>query len=379
MTENEHNEAPVAKATGSRKSIFIAILIAIGATAWVGSGLIEDTPPAETSTAAERLADTSEPVRVQVARFDAQDRPRRIVVTGRTDAIESAELKAETSGRVVVRNGRKGEQVEAGAVLLELAMDDRGAQLRDAEAAVKSAEIQYNAAKDLQRKQFESEVRLAESTAALAAARAALEEARLDIRRTKIRAPFDGFVEDIAPTVGDFVIREDMVATVVDLDPLRVVVNVTELTVGGVQVDDLVTVRLPDGRELGGTVVFVSKVANEVTRTFRVDVHIDNPGERIAAGITAEVMLNVGQQPAHKIAKSALTLDDRGILGVRGVDDGNMVRFYAIRLLDDTPDGVWVAGLPGSVRIITVGQEFVVEGQTVTPVEAAVDDGGAQS
>ncbi len=372
-------DQPVGDKASSRKSYVVAALLAVAATVWVASGAIDPEPLPETRTAAERQADTNEPVRVQVARFDAAERPRRIIVAGRTDAIESAELRAETAGRVTARPGRKGIAMERGAILLELATDDRVARLRDAEAAVKSADIQFNAAKNLQRKQFESEVRLAESEAVLAEAKAELEAVRLDIARTKIRVPFDGFVEDIGPTVGDYVSEEDVVATVVDLDPLRVIVNVTERDIGGVRTDDLVTVRLPDGRELGGTVTFVSRVANEVTRTFRVDVWVDNPGAVIPAGMTAEVSLDIGSRNAHKIAKSALTLDDQGRLGVRAVDNANVVRFFPIVLLDDTPEGVWVAGLPSSVNVIVVGHEFVTEGQTVAPFEAAAERNGDQS
>lgn len=378
-TENADSGSGGTK-TSTRKSYIIAGLLAVAATGWVASGMIDPDPLPETRTAAERLSDTDDLVRVQVVRIDATERARRIVVTGRTDAIESAELRAETSGRVTARPGRKGAPAKTGDMVLELAVDDRPAQIRDAEAAVKSADIKFNAAKNLQRKQFESEVRLAESEAELAKARAELEAVRLDLARTKIRVPFDGFIEDIGPTVGDHVSVGDIVATVVNLDPLRVIANVTERDINGVRVDDLVTVRLPDGRELGGTVNFVSRVANDVTRTFRVDIWIDNPAATVPSGITAEVSLDIGSRAAHKVAKSALTLDDLGRLGVRAVDNADTVRFFPVTLLGDTPEGVWVAGLPETVNVIVVGQEFVIDGQVVSPIEAVdAARGGDQS
>jgi len=262
-----------------------------------------------------------------------------------------------------------------------LAMNDRMERLEDAKAQVGSAKISFNASKDLQRKQFESQVRLAQSNAELAKAEAALAEIQLDIARTKIRAPIDGYIETLLPGPGDYVESGDEVAMVVDLDPIRVIVNVTEMDVGHLKVDDLAAVKLPNGQEIGGTIHYISRVANETTRTFRVDVWIDNPDALIPAGLTASVKLEAGAQRAHKIPSSSLTLSDQGALGVRIVDETNIVQFVPVKMLDDTPDGTWVSGLPETVRLITVGQEFVVDGQSVAPVSEAIAEreGGDQS
>ncbi|MDA0998410.1 MAG: efflux RND transporter periplasmic adaptor subunit, partial [Proteobacteria bacterium] len=114
-------------------------------------------------------------------------------------------------------------------------------------------------------------------------------------------------------------------------------------------------------------VKYVSKLANSVTRTFRVDVWFANPDGRVPAGQTAEVTLGTGRHLAHRVRKSALTLDDKGVLGVKTLDGENRVTFRKVSIIDDTPDGVWIEGLPASARVITLGQEFVVDGQKVQP------------
>ncbi len=359
----------------------LAALLACAAVIWVGSGVISE--PAMTKTVApEETSPAEKPlVNVRIAELEAVDRPLSVTVTGRTNAIKDAEIKAETSGNVVARKARKGSFVKKGAVLLELAMNDRMDRLEEAKAQVGSATISFNASKDLQRKQFESQVRLAQSNAELAKAEAELAAIELDIARTRIRAPIDGYVERLLPGPGDYVEEGDEVAMVVDLDPIRVIVNVTEMDVGHLKVDDLAAVRLPNGQEIGGTIHYISRVANETTRTFRVDVWIDNPDASIPAGLTASVKLEAGAQRAHKIPSSALTLNDKGTLGVRIVDEANIVQFVPVTMLDDTPDGTWVSGLPTTVRLITVGQEFVVDGQSVAPISDAIaeGEGGDQS
>ncbi len=54
-------------------------------------------------------------------------------------------------------------------------------------------------------------------------------------------------------------------------------------------------------------------------------------------------------------------LNDAGAVGVRVVQNG-VVRFVQIQIVSDGPDGMWIAGIPQHVDIITVGQEFVTRG-----------------
>ncbi|MCK5777603.1 MAG: efflux RND transporter periplasmic adaptor subunit [Rhodospirillales bacterium] len=351
-----------------KRSIVLAVLLAVAAVLWIASGMFDGDSTPEQETVAERNAHEPEAIKVRVHDFTAVDHPRMLVVTGRTNAIKDAEIKAETAGQVIARPARKGTVVEKGTVLLELAMDDRLARLKQAEARVGVAKITYEASKDLQRKQFESQIKLAESNAALAEAEAELAAVKLDIQRTKIRAPIDGFIDELLPGPGDRVEVGEQVAVVVDLDPMRVIAYVTEREVEYLQVDDLATIRLPSGREIGGTVHYISRVANDVTRAFRVDVWVDNPNHSIPAGMTAEVRFDGGTRMAHMVPTSSLTLDDQGRLGVRTVTGGDTVKFVPVKLLDDTTEGAWVTGLPDTVTLITVGQEFVVDGQKVTPV-----------
>ncbi|MEX2311426.1 MAG: efflux RND transporter periplasmic adaptor subunit [Rhodospirillales bacterium] len=349
----------------------MAALLALAAVVWVASGALNSEAPVAEKTVADRNAQETAEIRVRTKELSAVDHPRVLVVTGRTNAIKDAEIKAETAGLVIARPTRKGSVVEKGAVLLELAMDDRSARLRDAEAKVGVAKITFEASRNLQRKQFESEIKLAQSNADLAKAEAELAAVKLDISRTKIRAPIAGFVETLLPGPGDYVEVGELVSMVVDLDPMRIIVNVTERDVDFLHLDDLVTIRLPNGREVGGTIRYISRVASETTRTFRVDIWTDNPDGAIPAGQTAEVQLNAGTRKAHQIPSSALTLNDQGVLGVRILDEDDIVRFMPVTLLDGTPEGAWVHGLPDRTRIITVGQEFVVEGQKVEPVSDA--------
>ena len=62
-------------------------------------------------------------------------------------------------------------------------------------------------------------------------------------------------------------------------------------------------------------------------------------------------------------------LGDTGELGVRTVDETNQVGFSRIEILEDTTEGIWISGLPEVAKIITIGQEYVYQGQTVNVIE----------
>ena len=96
----------------------------------------------------------------------------------------------------------------------------------------------------------------------------------------------------------------------------------------------------------------------------------------LPAGVTAEMRIPGGEVLAYRIAPSLLTLDASGELGIKTVDGQNHVEFHRVEMARSEANGVWVTGLPKTVTIITVGQDYVGEGQEVTAVS---DDKGKQS
>ena len=87
--------------------------------------------------------------------------------------------------------------------------------------------------------------------------------------------------------------------------------------------------------------------------------------------MSADIHIPVKRLAAHKISPGILVLDDSGTVGVRAVANG-IVHFLPVHIISDGPDGMWVAGLPDHTNVITVGQEFVTNGERVKAVLAKV-------
>ncbi len=203
--------------------------------------------------------------------------------------------------------------------------------------------------------------------AAIESALAAVAAAQREIARLTITSPFDGLLESDSAELGSLMQAGSLCATVIQLDPIKLVGFVPETEVGRVEVGTQAGAQLVSGREVAGLVTFLSRSADTTTRTFQVEISVPNPDLSIRDGQTATIAISAAGALAHKLPQSALTLNNDGQLGVRTVEDGNVVAFMPIKLLRDEVGGVWVAGLPEKTDVIVVGQEYVTAGVRVAP------------
>lgn len=350
----------------TKRSYIVAGLLTFGAAGWIASGQLTDggaapeprKPPADLSA-----ADVTPLVRVR--QQAAEPRVREVVLRGRTEALHTVEVKAETHGRVVEILVTRGARVERDQIIARLAPEDRPANLAEAEALLEQRRMEHVAAVRLSKKGFRAETQLAAAKAAMEAAAAAVERARVELANTEIRAPFGGLVDDRTADRGDFVEKGDAIARIIDLDPILVVAQVTERDVGRLKAGIEGRARLVTGQEVTGTLRFVGATADAATRTFRVELEVANPEGRIPDGITAELRIPLEKAMAYLVSPAILTLTDQGVLGVKTLEADGTVGFHPVRILDSGPGGMWVAGLPEQTTFITVGQEFVAVGQAV--------------
>jgi multidrug efflux system membrane fusion protein len=371
-----------------------------------GDGANAEEPPA---LAAEAAAAN----RVSVVAFESGARriDDAVIVRGRTEAAREVDVMAETSGRIVSDPLRKGAFVEEGELLCSIAPGTRPAtlaeararlaeararipeaeaRLEEAQARLEEAQINDRAASRLGEDGFASETRVAAARAALSSARAQLETARTglesarsgvqsaaaavgaaetEMERLTITAPFSGLLETDAAELGALMQPGAHCATVIQLDPIKLVGFIPETDVDKVAVGARAAARLISGREIGGEVTFLSRSADPQTRTFRVEVEVPNPDLAIRDGQTVEIAIEADGASAHLIPASALTLDDAGNLGLRTVvadpERGEIAQFVPVQVVRDTARGVFVSGLPEVARVIVVGQEYVRDGVPV--------------
>jgi HlyD family secretion protein len=138
-----------------------------------------------------------------------------------------------------------------------------------------------------------------------AAATAQRQKADVRLGYTEIRAPIDGIVDVLAARVGEVVSPGQPIVTLINPDDLWVRVDVEETYVDRLRIGDKLTVRLPSGDEHEGTVFYrgidagfatqrdVSRTKRDI-KTFEIRLRVDNKDRRLAVGMTAYVLLQVG-------------------------------------------------------------------------------------
>ena len=362
-------------------------------------------------------------IRVLAMHSEATEIDTGVVLRGQTEAARQVDVRAETSATVVSEPLRKGRFVEAGQEMCVLDPGTRNASLAEAkarlveaqarsteaegrlpettariaeaEARLEEALTNENVAVQLAQGGFASDTRVKNARAAVAAARAGLEAAAAgtsssaagidsaragiesaeaavaaaekELERLVIRAPFSGLLESDTAELGSLLQPGSLCGTIIQLDPMKLVAFVPETEVDRIAVGARAGARLASAAnvQVQGNVTFLSRSADETTRTFRIEIEIPNPDLRIRDGQTAEILIAAEGQKAHLVPASALTLNDEGALGLRLVDADQRVTFRTVTLLRDTPDGVWLTGLPESADIIIRGQEYVTSGVEV--------------
>jgi multidrug efflux system membrane fusion protein len=157
----------------------------------------------------------------------------------------------------------------------------------------------------------------------------------------------------------------DECATLVAIDPLLFIGQVSERSIANVTMSAKGIVSFVTGESQEAQISFVSESAEDATRTFRIEATVPNPDGSLRAGVTAVLNLPLEATPAHFVSGSVITLNDDGQVGVRIVDDTSTVRFMPVVIIGEEPNGLWLAGLPETINLITVGQDFVLDGQKV--------------
>jgi len=363
------------------RSYLIAGLVAIGTVIWIATGDIvgagsqaPEQTPTQATAASEKPKAEAGPTAVRVAVSKAEPRRRDIVVRGRTAVEKKVDIKAEVQARVI-EVVQKGTRVRKGQTIARLALDDRMERLKESKAMMRLREVELNAARELHAKGFKPQNKLMENEAQYDAAKAMVARMEMEMAKTAIVAPFDGVVEDVAAEVGAFLKVGDPVAALVSSDPMLVIGQVSERDIGQVRLGQAGVGALATGETLEGKIRFIATTAEPQTRTFRVELEVPNPNGLIRDGITTEMRLPVQSVPAHRLSPQALTLNDAGIVGLRLVDETGRVQFKPAEILSESLDGVWIGGLPETITVIVVGQEFVREGQLVKPVPASERSG----
>lgn len=350
---------------------WVAIALFVGLSLWMLIGAIGSDDAFDNP---RPLALDTGLFRVQAEHLSGELIQREVNFSGYTAANRRVEIRSEISGKVIAVHKAKGSNVKKGEIILELDSRDLPARVKQAQANLRQRQMEAQGAKELANKGLANESQTVQAETLLANAEADYTLAKIQLDNTKIRAPFDGIVDQRMVEVGDFIRDNTAVAVMLDFSPWLVKGQIPEREAANVSIGDAAWASLVNGDIIEGKIRFIASEANPQTRTFAVEMEATSKSSNMSSGITARI--NVPQPPtyAYYLSPALLVLDDQGKLGLKGIDKDNKVYFVPVNLLKADDKGIWVYGPEIGTSIITVGQGFVEIGQKVAPVYTSLEE-----
>lgn len=353
-------------------SLGLSLVVVLALVIWMATGDIKvasSKPPTQQKAAQQELT------RVQVTTLNARLYEPGLLLQGQLEPWSAVTVSARVAGTVETVEANLGDLVKAGSVLLTLSEDGRGAGVERWQARVKKLEADRSAARKLRSSNLASQSDILSVESELAAARAELKGAQLSVSHLRPKAPFEGVINSKSVEAGSLVQVGSSLYELVRTDRLKAKGQVPQQSVAQVAPGQKVQVRPLNGEALDGVVTFVASAASPETRSFAVEIAIENPEQKRLAGGSANLRVALADVQATFISPAYLSLGGDGRPGVKYVDEQDKVIFRTVKLLSVSTEGAWVTGLPDEVRLITRGGGFVSEGDQVEPVDASEERG----
>jgi membrane fusion protein, multidrug efflux system len=285
-------------------------------------------------------------------------------------ANEAVEVKSEIDGTVQAIHFQEGQRVEKEQLLVELDARKLAASVEEAEANFKLSQANYERARQLVRDKLISQQEFEQLASTFQANQAALELKRQQLKDTKIVAAFAGIVGSRTIAPGQVISRNTNLTWVVDIDPVKLEMNVPERFIGALKVGQGIEISLAayPGRKFKGEVYFIAQSVDPVTRTVLVKSKMPNPTLELKPGMFANLDLTLQtRERAVVIPEIAIT---RIIEGNRAmiyvVDSSNNAQLRPVELGVRMSGKVEVLkGLQADETVITEGVQKVIPGKPV--------------
>ena len=349
-----------------KKSIFSAAIIIILIGLWVGSGYLGgDSDNGDITQIDPRENDFT----VKYIESNSSNFTDIFKINGKTEADSIVELSMQTDGKIKNILFKKGENVLKEETICALEPQNKFELLEAAKANLNDTKSKYESQLSLAKKSFVSNNSLITLEANYEQAKADYKNAELNTEYLSVKAPINGMINDINIEVGELASKGQICAIIMDSNPIIIKGNISEKNISKINIGALAKVRLVGGAFMDGKINYISSIADPNTRTFAVEVILDNPNNLIKVGTTAEIFVSNEIKNSHLIPSSILSLSDDGDIGIKIITEDNIVEFIEVEVSNLNSEGAYVTDLPRTIRVITVGQDYVTSGDEVNAVQ----------
>jgi RND family efflux transporter MFP subunit len=326
------------------------------------------------------------PMTVELGTVTRGNVAAHLTVVGNLIGLQTVDIAPRTGGRLLSVNVQLGDRVRRGQVLAkvedreiveqvraaEAAQEVAKATIRQREADLNVAELNFERSKNLFSRQLLAKQALddAESRYLAAVAQsdlskaqlsqndARLQELRINLQHTSVTSPVDGFVGKRTVDPGAMVNTNTAIASVVDISRLRLVVNVVERDLKLVSAGDVAAVEVDayPGEKFSGKIARVAPVLDPATRTAQMEVEIPNSDNKLKPGMYARINLTVEERKGALVVPKNAVIDFENKRGVWVPNAERRAQFVPVTLGIEGADTVEIlAGLKEGDRFVNAG------------------------
>jgi len=354
------------------RSIIISFLLFIILSVWMLSSILFPSSDklSKNTTSEQNLSQ----IKIEVEESIQQKIIETKTIQGSLEPFKTIYIRAEIEGIVKEINFQKGQAIKEGELLFRIDERDLPQKLAAAKAALEFQRANLKASKTLLEEGFETPIEYSRKQSAYKIALSDYENILKDIEHTKILAPTTGIINSKNVEIGDYVEKNALLADIVELEQLKVFAFVPQQIVGNLKLNTITNVILENEEIAKGEIIFISAVADSSTRTFKIEIKIDNPDGIFQAGRSVTLKLPLQEIYAHLISPALLLISENGGLAIKYIDDKDIVQKADIKIIKATDNGLWVSGLPPKALIIVQGAGFVSEGEHILPKNIIPDE-----
>ena len=290
-----------------------------------------------------------------------------LILPGETQPWQDVSLAADQGGRVEWIGPQEGDRIKKGDLLAKIDVSALKAALDNAQAAHRLSRNLYDRRKNLYDRKIISREELDTARTDVEVKLGSVRQAKVQYEHGFLHSPIDGVVNRLHVDPGEYVRQGEPVADLVNVEKIKIEVNVPELDVRFLKVGQQAMVRVDAFKEHTyiGTVEFVAMKADPATKTFRVKVVIENTEGRVRPGMIARLAF-LRQVIPDALVAPLFALVDKGGERLVFVEKDGVVQARTVSLGVIEGDVIQITeGLEEGDHLIVTGQTEIEDGTKV--------------
>lgn len=319
----------------------------------------------------EEVVATIKKTDVVVSEINLDDITDYYTLPGVAEAWEDITVPAEISGPITNITSIEGQYVKMNDPILRINSDNVAANLNTAKVQHENEKKEYLRQTNLFKQKAVSQKQFDEAKKAYDLSIVNYKLAQDEFEKSLIKSPIDGIIDEIAPSVGEYVSVGTVVARIVDLSKVKIYVNIPENNVKYLSIGQTVDVYVAENNEKilpkKGIINFISVVSDSKTLTHRVRVDVDidkniRPGRIVRVSFAKQTFKNSMIADMYSVierdGKSYVFVNKNGVAEERQVVLGEMIGKKVIL----------VSGVEPGEEIVVKGQQFLKNGSPLNVV-----------